>query len=77
MSAYRLSLSALVLFGCAIAVPSAMAQTRTQLTLADVPVYVPAPYHQHGITAVVSSSLYDAPASSATTSDSNGTHSWH
>jgi hypothetical protein len=77
MSAYRLSLSALVLFGCALAVPSAMAQTRTQLTLADVQVYVPAPYHPHSVTAINSSSLYDAPASSAATSDSNGTHSWH
>jgi len=83
MSAYRLSgwrkrlsVSALVLFGCALAAPGAMAQTRTQFTLADVPVYVPAPYHPHSVTAN-SSSLYDAPASSATTSDSNGTHSWH
>jgi hypothetical protein len=54
-----------------------MAQTRTQLTLADVQVYVPAPYHPHSVTAINSSSLYDAPASSAATSDSNGTHSWH
>ena len=86
MSAYRLSgwpkrlslsLAALFLFGCALAAPGAMAQTRTQFTLADVPVYVPAPYHAHNITAINNSSLYDAPASSAATSDSNGTHSWH
>jgi hypothetical protein len=84
MSAYRssgwrkqLSVSALILFGCALAASGAMAQTRTQLTLADVPVYVPAPYHPHSVTAINSPSLYDAPASSAATSDSNGTHSWH
>jgi hypothetical protein len=83
MSAYRLSgwrkqlsVTALILFGCALAAPGAMAQTRTQLTLADVPVYVPAPYH-HSVTAISSPSLYDAPASSAATADSNGTHSWH
>ena len=85
MSAYRLSgwrkrlsVLTLILMGCGFAAPAATAQTRTQLTLADVPVYVPAPYHPpHSVAVTYGSSLYDGQAYFTTTSGGTGAHSWH
>jgi hypothetical protein len=47
--------------GIGLAHPQAgVAQTRTLATLADVPTFVPAPYHPHMSTAHLSSALYDS-----------------
>jgi hypothetical protein len=84
MSAYRqsgwlkrLCVSVFVFLGCVVAMQSADAQTRTLATLADVPVYVPAPYHPHMATAVYSSMLYDGSPYYAGASPSAGAHYWH
>jgi len=84
MAAYRqsgwlrhLCVSALVLLGCLAIMQAATAQTRTLFSLADVPVYVPAPYHPHNLAAVYSSSLYDGQRHTGATSWGDGTHSWH
>jgi hypothetical protein len=52
-------LFAFVLFGCVAAMQPASAQTRSLASLADVPIYVPAPYHPHTATAVYGAALYD------------------
>ena len=66
-----------VLLGCIAVMQPACAQTRSLVTLADVPVYVPAPYHPHVATAVHSSMLYDGYPYYAGVSSSAGAHYWH
>jgi hypothetical protein len=73
---YRLCVAVFALFtGIAVMQPAG-AQTRSLATLADVPVFVPAPYHPHTATAVHSSMLYDGYPSYGVYS-SGGAHYWH
>jgi hypothetical protein len=84
MSAYqqsgwpkRLYVSVFVFLGCVVAMQSADAQTRTLAALADVSVYVPAPYHPHIATAVHSVMLYDGYPYYAGAYWGAGGHYWH
>ena len=71
-----LSIAALVFAGCGLTMQAATAQTRTLWSLADVPVYVPAPHHPHNLAAIYGSLLYAGqPYTGA--SWGAGTHSWH
>ena len=67
----RFCVSVFLLLGCVAVMQSAGAQTRSLAALADVPVYVPAPYHPHMATAVHGSMLYDGSPYYA------GAHYWH
>jgi len=84
MAAYRqsgwlkhLCVSVFVLLGCLAIMHSAGAQTRSLATLADVPIYVPAPYHPHTATVVHSSILYDGYSYYGGASPNAGAHYWH
>ena len=67
----------LALFGCIAGMLPASAQTRSLASLADVPVYVPAPYHPHTATAVHSSMLYDGYPYYGGGHGATGPHYWH
>jgi hypothetical protein len=73
----HLCISVFVLFGCVAAMPPAGAQTRSLASLADVPVYVPAPYHPHTATAIQSAMLYDGYPYYGGAYWGAGPHYWH
>jgi hypothetical protein len=73
----HLCVSVFVLFGCLAIMQSAGAQTRSLAALADVPVYVPAPYHPHITTGVHSSMLYDDSPYYAGVHSNASVHYWH
>jgi hypothetical protein len=73
----HLCVSVFVLFACIAVMQSAGAQTRSLATLANVPVYVPAPYHSHTATTVHSSMLYDDNPYYAGVHSNAGVHYWH
>jgi hypothetical protein len=60
-----------------VSVPSALAQTRTLASLADVPAYVPAPYHSHASTAAYGAVLYDSDPYYGNVHLGFGAHYWH
>ena len=55
----------------------ALAQTRMAATLANVPTYIPAPYHPHTMTAVYGASLYDGYPYYGSAYLATGVHYWH
>ena len=70
----RLGIGALALAGLAfVVVQPAAAQSRTLASLGDVPVFVPAPYHPHNVTANYSAALYDEHGDYG----GGGAHYWH
>lgn len=73
----RLGMAAIVLGGALSGQPG-LAQTRTLATLSDVPVYVPAPYHQHIFASYYSAAApYDSHPYYGGNHSGVGTHHWH
>ncbi len=74
----RLGIGLLVVLGLGVvSLPPASAQTRTLASLADVPAYVPAPYHPHASTAAYGAVLYDSDPYYGGVSLGLGAHYWH
>jgi len=74
----RFVIGALVSAGTAATIVSpAFAQTRTLVSLSDVPVFVPAPYPPQTLTAYRNATLYDSHLYYGSVYLSGGVRYWH
>jgi hypothetical protein len=60
-----------------VSLQSALAQTRTLASLADVPTYIPAPYYPHASTAAYGAVRYDSYPYYGSVHLGLGAHYWH
>ncbi|HWB48489.1 MAG TPA: hypothetical protein VG651_05225 [Stellaceae bacterium] len=74
----RAAIAGLAVVGVGLAhLPPTLAQTRTLASLADVPAFVPAPYHPHMSSSYYSSALYDSHPYYGGVYLGGGAHFWH
>jgi hypothetical protein len=66
----------LLVLGAALTQP-VLAQSRTLASLADVPAFIPAPYHPQNVTAAYSAVLYDGQPYYGGAYLGVGAHYWH